>query len=427
MARIILFLATTLSVLTLHAEDEMKVSGKLKFYNIGTYKQAGTISTLDSNALSVGGQIGITSTKKNGWFTKVNMMTTNGLFVNSDASKVDGSILANDTYAVSGTATNKRDSISVVGEAFLAYENEALKAKLGRQIFNSPLASAKDVRMIPSTFSGANVNYRKGGHVLSLAYFDGFKQRTSDRFYNILEHALGTNTMTYTGQNSGALLVSSMKVNGKFRLYNYNMDNFINSTYIDYKNQTGNFKWAVQAMYQMSVGNFDTALKNGQVNTTTYSQGLQSSEIGAKISFGNKEDELTLATTYTGSVDNAYSDIVAPFDGTPLFTDTITGNNLFKSQYGAALNADSGYTADTLSFKAAYKHAISKSVKSFFAIARFDETSKAAAQTDFNAVISWKVSDWNLAAKAIYVLDNSGVADNKLQQYRLIATHTFKK
>ena len=423
----IILAALFLSTLSVQAKENFSVDGKFKAYNIGTYKQSGDTITLDSNALSVGGQLGITTVDYSGWYSKVNFMTTNGIAVNDDPNHIDGSVLANDVKVVSGVASDKGNSISVLGEVYLGFDNKIVDLKVGRQKYDSPLAAQKEVRMLPSTFSGLNAHYKIGGHVLGIAYFDKFKQRTSDGFYNILEHALGLNTFAYTGEIKGSLMVASLEVNEKLRLYNYQINNFINSTYLDYKSECKGFKWAVQAIYQTSIGNFDTALKQGLVNATTYQEGLNSSEIGAKVSFGSKINDFTLATTYTGSKSGAYSNLVAPFDGTPLFSDTITGNNLFKSQYGQALNADSGYTADTLSFKAAYKHVHSKTVKSYLALARFDQGSSDVAQTDINAVLSWKTHGWDLAAKAIYVLDNAHNDGDKLQQYRLIATYKFHK
>jgi len=417
-------------LIMLQAEDAFKVNGKLKLYNIGTYKQSGDINTLDSNGLAVGGHLGVTSKKFFGWFSKVNLMTTQGLFVDNDPSQIDASVLARDVSTVSGNAFDKGDSITIVGEAYIGFSHEGTKLKVGRQIYNSPLAAAKVVRMLPSTFSGASAEKKWGDFSLGLAYFDKFKQRTSDKFYNILEHALGSKTKSLTNDTKGELLTAKLiykKGKNKLSLHEYYIEDFIYAFYGDYTRKMGTASFALQALYQKSSGYFTQALENGLVNGTNYSEGMLASAVGAKVSFGSKENKFIIATTYTGSTEGAYSDVIAPFDGTPLFTDTITGNNLFKSLYGKALAADSSYVADTLSFKTAYKHKINQKVKSMISIGRFDQSIGGVAQTDINAVLSWKAYGWDMAAKAIYVFDNAQIAGNKLQQYRLILTYNFYK
>ncbi len=421
MKKLLLFVMV---VVPLCADEQMKISGKLKVYNIGTYKQSGSVNTLDSNALAIGGQLGVTTKRVSGLFAHVNFMTTNGLFVDSDPSRVDGSILAKDIKAVSGIASDVGKSITLIGEAYTGYENESFMLKVGRQKYDSPLAAQKEVRMLPSTFSGSAMEFKMSGHRFGIAYFDKFKQRTSDRFYNILEHALGSNTQAYTGKDKGALLIASVDVNEKFRLYNYRMEAFFNALYVDYKGAFSGWEWAVQGIYQESIGYFDTAMKNGVTLFGTKRQGMKVTSAGLKLSKRLDRDKYTFAVTHTADHADAYSDIIAPFDGTPLFTDTITGNNLFKSLYGGALDADSGYKAGTLGLKIAYDHQASQKMKMTVAAARFDR-GLDAAQTDINGVISYKLSGWDLAVKAIFVFDNAQVAGDKLQQYRLIGSYKF--
>lgn len=416
--------------LSLHASKEMHIDGVIEVYNIGTYKQSGDTRTLDADALSFGGQLGVTTADFHGWYGAVDFMTTNGLFINSDPSRVDGSVLSNNVWQQSGKAADKANNITIIGEAYVGFHDKTKDLKVGRQKYESPLASTKEVRELPSTFSGVAAAYKSGGLTFGLAAFDSFKQRTSDAFYNILEHALGVNTELLTGHKEGELLTSKLIYKNKrstFSLHEYYMEDFMNSVYVGYERKIGTTKLELQGLHQQSIGYFSTALEQGLVNSKNYEEGLFVSSVGAKVTFGSKKDSFILATTYTGSKKNAYSDIVTAFDGTPLFTDSITGNNLFRSWYGNALSSDSGYTADTLSFKAAYKHKLSAKVNSMFAVARFDQALGGVAQTDINAVLSWKTHGWDLAAKAIYVFDDAQVAGNKLQQYRLIATYKFHK
>ena len=101
-----------MGLLSLNAKDSMQIGGTLEVYNIGTYKQSGDLNILDANALAVGGQFSLTSADLNGWFTKVNFMTSNGLFIDNDPAQIDGSILANDVAIVSGNPSDKANSIN---------------------------------------------------------------------------------------------------------------------------------------------------------------------------------------------------------------------------------------------------------------------------------------------------------------------------
>lgn len=421
MKKILLLLLATFSV---QAEDFVTLSGKVKTFNIGTYKQTDGVSTLDANAFSIGGQFELQTKKMAGISAHVNYMTSNGFLLSTNPDKIDGSILANDIKAVSGIAADKDRSIHQLGEVYVAYETANILTKIGRQKYDSPLAAQKEVRMVPSTFSGATFEYDLNGHVFNFAYFDSFKQRTSDTFYNILEHALGANTESFTGKSKGEMLVASMTVNEKAKIYNYHVSDFINSTYVDYLNDDSDIRWAVQAIYQTSVGFFNTALENGTTSMGTYSNGVSVFSAGVKTMMKAGNNDFMLAFTNTANNANAYSNIIAPYDGTPLFTDTITGNNLFKSLYGGAMSADSGYVAGTRAMKVQVKHTLNKELKAVFAVAGFDR-SVNTIQTDINAVLSYNKDALSVAIKAILVYNNSQVQNSDLQQYRVIAAYKF--
>jgi len=89
---------------------------------------------------------------------------------------------------------------------------QLLKILLNRHWHHQPrLINTKDVRMIPSTVSGGMADVTLEGFRFDAGYLDGFKQRTSDTFVNIVEHALGAHTQAVTGHEKGYVLPVSVR------------------------------------------------------------------------------------------------------------------------------------------------------------------------------------------------------------------------
>lgn len=92
-------------------------------------------------------------------------------------------------------------SFSVIGEAYVDYKNTLFNAWYGRRAINTPMIGEKDVRMLPSTVQGTEGKLYFGDTTtVSLSYLDRFKQRSSNEFTNIIKHALGTDTLSITGE-----------------------------------------------------------------------------------------------------------------------------------------------------------------------------------------------------------------------------------
>jgi len=421
--------------------------GNIKYYFIETNKDnSATNLSTSAYAHSVGGKLNYTTADFNGFSAGVTFMTTNPFAL---PSRVDTSIIGRDNgvrienSAGSGTA---KKGFAVLGESFINYKNKNFESWYGRRVIRTPFVDAKEVRMIPSAVEGGSVAYTfDNGINVGVSYLNRFKQRTSNKFVNIMEHALGSNTKAITGKSSGYVIpvdIMWSDKNNKARIYNYYARDFMNSIYADFEhkfNTNNDFKYtmALQGIHQNSIGHSRGAMNN---NIASYGGKIDSSEFGIKGGVSYKESVLKLA--YTNVLNSSYGEhnsLVMPWDGTPLFTDTITSNDLFTSNYGKGLTSAAGYIADTQGVKLTYVQKYNfmdiKGIKSVLAYARFNNSAFDNTQQDINAVLSYSKEAFSLSLKGIWTKNNTsnGASDNKssisqidrLVQYRVIADYTF--
>jgi len=116
----------------------------------------------------------------------------------------------------------------------------------------------------------------------------------------------------------------------------------------------------------------------------------------------------------------------------------ITSNNLFVSNYGKGLGADSIYIGGTQSFKIAYAQGYDfTGIKGFkstisYMIADNDKFLKGK-QKDLNVVLGYKFNkNISIDLKGIFVTNNTSATANgtvsqldNFQQYRVIANYKF--
>jgi len=315
-------------------------------------------------------------------------------------------------------------------------------------VIKTPLIHAKEVRMLPSAVQGAFVDYKIGKGTVGASYLTHFKQRTSDKFTNIIEHALGVNTEAITGDNEGEVIVIDGAYKGdisSIRAYNYYAKDFMNSLYIDadFKNKLDS-GWTVNAgyqyIYQKSIGNADDNLKT---SILTNGKRISANAFGFKFGAGIKESKFDFAFTKVLSNNDRHDSLVLPWDGTPLFSNMITSNDLFQSNYGKALNADSIYIGGAAGAKIAYTQKYDftgvKGFKTVLSYLNVDNSKFANNQRDYNAVIAYGIGNFSLALKGIWVRHSmsqsyditggTGAEKNtqldKLTQYRVIANLKF--
>lgn len=441
------FLVTALCSSALYASDDAlsdwihsgNVYGNVKYYFINTRKDNDGAADTSAYANTLGGQLSYTTGSLYGFDAGVTLMTTEP-FALPNAAKVDASVIGNDNGVHGG---DKTASISVLGRAYLNYTHNDYQIWIGRQTPKSPLINAKDVRMIPSAVSGAQgrvlLDY---GFTVTAAYLDAFKQRTSSQFENIVKHALGDNMLAVTGKKYGYVVPVSLTWENKnflLRLYDYYSPDFMNSIYADakFKDRLGSkfsYTLAVQGISQSSIGNADTNLQ--KAGSISDGKKISTSMYGALATFAYSHSKLSLAYTNVLSDDTSHDSLVLPWDGTPLFTNMITSNNLFQSKYGSGLNADSAYIGGTEGIKLAYSQNYNfiglNKVSSALSTAMYKNDNFASTQRDYNAVLSYHTNVFSLALKGIWVYNNTGAAANgtisqipMLAQYRVIANYKF--
>jgi len=412
------------------------VSGNAKYYYIRTEKDQ-TSGDTASFANSIGGTLNYTTDSYKGINAGLTFMTTQPFAL---PSSVDSSIIGKDNGA---HGNNAKKEFSVLGEAYISFENSNYKAWVGRKVLKTPLINPKEVRMLPSTVGGADASTSfDNGTALSLGYLIDFKQRTSSDFDNIIEHALGANTRSITGSTNGYVVPISLTWKNKnytALLYDNYAPDFINSIYGDvtYKGAIDSslkYSVALQGIAQDSIGNAKKNLKS--LGSITGAKEIQTRMYGLKGTLGYKQSKFVLAYSNVKGDNNVHDSLVLPWDGTPLFTNMITANNLFQSIYGSALKADSAYIGGTQGFKIVYSQnygfAGYKNFSSSLSSAYFKNSDFADTQRDYNAVISYKTKVVSVALKAIWVYNNSGSkADgtisqyDMLRQYRIIANYKF--
>ena len=424
--------------------SEGKAHGNIKYYFIETNKE-NSATDLDSSAYanSIGGQLGYTTAKLYGFTLGATFMTTNPFAL---PETVDTSIIGRDNgVRIENDPSGQvaQEGFSVLGEAYLDYQYQGVDVWYGRKTINTPLVNAKEVRMLPSTVEGGDLSYSyANGIKIGGGYLDKFKQRTSNSFVNIVEHALGANMEEITGHKRGNVLPAYLEwhdAHHAIRLYNYYSKDFMNVTYFDsaHKHQLNdNFSWTagLQGMYQRGIGHSVGAMK---ADEASYGGKINSRFFGLKASVDYAQSGLLLAyTNVLGSRNHEHNSLVMPWDGTPLFTDMITSNDLFTSNYGKGLTSSGGYIAGTQGIKVAYTQKFDftgvEGFKAVLSYAQYDNSDFAKTQKDKNLVLAYGIGRFDLALKGIWVANNTGADTaetitqyDKLTQYRVIANYKF--
>ncbi|WP_345970358.1 MULTISPECIES: OprD family outer membrane porin [Sulfurimonas] len=417
-----------------------KAYGDIRYYYIETDKDNGAGTTSSAHANTIGGELGYETAELYGLKMGATFMTTNPFAL---PNAVDTSIIGKDN-GVRGAADPAK-GFSVLGEAYLQYSRGPMTLWYGRKKYNTPLIHAKVVRLLPSTVQGGMAAATLGGATLSIGYLDRFKQRTSNDFVNIIEHALGADTETVTGHTAGYVAPLSIVYSGydaKLEAYNYCSPDFMNALYVGagytYALGTSGALLDVGAQYinQQSIGN---AADNLESNTSiTGGKKLNSNAFGFKATLSHHEGSFFVAYTKVLRSAGDHDSLVLPWDGTPLFTNMITSNDLFQSLYGSAFQADSAYIGGTQGIKLAYAQGFDfTGISGFKATVSWAQFSNNRPgydkdQQDINAVLAYKRDAFSLALKGIWVSNNTGASKDgtvsqldNLTQYRVIANYTF--
>jgi len=246
-----------------------------------------------------------------------------------------------------GSKYTGSDGFGVLGEAFVKYEDDKNIIKLGRQKINTPLLASNPTGMTYETFVHAGtfeaITLEREFNPqtsLNLAYITRYKQRTSDRFYDIGENITGNDSLKSDYIAVGGLTHNTTnKI--KLQFWGLKADNLLNSYYFqaDKAIKVGDYRVAfgIQGLSQ-KIDDKVKSLKNDD-----------SSLIGAKVAVSKSGTKIMVAFSKTGS-----NQIVLPWDGTPAFTKLCVTNTSTKSIKGLGLSNYAGaYGANTKSVKVA--------------------------------------------------------------------------
>ncbi|WP_345988826.1 OprD family outer membrane porin [Sulfurimonas sp. HSL1-2] len=417
-----------------------KAYGNIRYYYIETDKDNGAGTTSSAHANTVGGQLSYETGELYGLKMGATFMTTNPFAL---PNVVDTSIIGKDNGARGAADPTK--GFSVLGEAYVQYTRGPMTLWYGRKKYDTPLIHTKEVRELPSSVQGGMASATLGGATLSVGYLDRFKQRTSNDFVNIVEHALGADTETVTGHTAGYVAPVSIVYSGygaKLEAYNYCSPDFMNALYAGagYTHVLGEsgamLEVGAQYINQQSIGN---AADNLESNTSiTGGKKLKSNAFGLKAAVSHHEGSFFAAYTKVLRSKRDHDSLVLPWDGTPLFTNMITSNDLFQSLYGSAFQADSAYIGGTQGIKLAFTQGFDftgiSGFKATVSWAQFsnDRPGYDKDQQDINAVLGYKRGAFSLALKGIWVSNNTAASKDgivsqldSLTQYRVIANYTF--
>lgn len=426
--------------------QEGSVHGNIRYYYIGTEKDGGNQANTSQHSNALGGQLGYTTGSLYGLKLGATFMTTNPFALPEGASNVEESTLSRyNAKRPSASIGEGNQGFAVLGEAYAQYNRDNYELWYGRRVIETPLIDAKDVRMIPSSVEGAIMTVKLTPSLgVSVGFIDKFKQRTSDQFEDIIESALGTNTRVITGHDGGYVVPVSISyqegaIGGK--IYDYYAPDFMNAIYADATfvnklDRDWSYTASVQGISERSIGNADTALA---ADTTLAGGRINAQAIGAKMSTTYHDTTFLVAYSHVFSHDGQHDSLVLPWDGTPLFTNMLTVNNLFGSDYGKGLSSDTSYIGGATAMKIGLTQKLDftgiKGMSAGVSYAHIDGGRFiGGAEEDINGELLYGVGNLSLALKGIWTNNNTAMGNNPhavanvngdFTQYRAIANYKF--
>ena len=332
-----LILIPLISVLALQIEAN-EISGFLKYMHAGAKNQNNSI---DKSSNVLGLELGYSYDLNENFSVKATFMGIQPLGGGNDCARIIGS-------KYTGV-----DGFTILGEAYLQYEDEKNEITLGRQKINTPLLASNPTNMTYETFIHVGtfeaLRYQRefnSNTSLDLSLISKYKHRTSNKFYDIGENITGNTSLD---SDYIALLGLQHRFNKSFniQLWALKADTLMNTFYgqVDYKTKLSGFglHFALQGLSQ----NIDSNSKNNTDNP--YLRVDDSSLVGAKAALSYKGTKLMFAASRTGD-----SQIILPWDGSPAFTKICVTSAMTRSIKGSGLKKYAGaYSANTTAYKAA--------------------------------------------------------------------------
>lgn len=144
-------------------------------------------SSKDNYALGIGGSLIYKSPRLQGWSLTTAVYTSQNPFVKMDREDVGFMKAGKDVLSRSQVEQSDDYQMTVLGETFLEYHNNALRMIVGRQFFESVYTASNDTKMIPNTFDGIRLEYQlNANHFLRFAFFDKQKLRDHTTSHDLI-------------------------------------------------------------------------------------------------------------------------------------------------------------------------------------------------------------------------------------------------
>lgn len=427
------------------AFKEGKVTGTVKAVYLKTTLTDEGAAPSNASSFAVGGKLKYETASLYGVTAGAEFMTTNELGLgksNSNTAQIFGGAASKNNQD-DPTILMNDSSGSVLGQAYVQYVAGKTIVKIGRQELDTPLAGPKETRLLPTTFQAAVViNKDIANTTLIGAYVTAQKERQSDKFVTMGKAAFanGTNGMgalgglgatgglgitvpgnTY-GTGTGLTLNDANALNNALdskvlavaaiytgisgttlQAWNYRASDVLNAIYLqaDYTTKIGgaNVFAAVQYLKENDIGSFDRIFT---INGDAF--GVDSSLLGFKAGFGISGAKLSVAyTQVSDSSAKNFGGIIAPWDGTPAFTDSANNNNLpgLSLVDGVGTVYGGSYAAGSKNIKvqADYDFASMgiKGLTGMVSYAQYDRQFKATATKI--GMQGYDVNEWNIMAK----------------------------
>lgn len=423
------------------AFKEGKVSGTVKAIYLDTALQETSGTTTDAQTFAVGGKLKYTTAPLYGFTAGVEFLTTQDLGTKSQkntggilgAGENDPTLLIANTNDADGLSKSNYGSGSALGSAYVSYAFGKDDITVGRFELPTPLAASKETRMLPTVFQGAVAHVKDiPNTVLAAAFVNGVKERDSDKFVKMGQAALnnlGQLGLTGAGGVATPENLKTLKTSGGFitdvgalndaknsqvyaaaavylgipgvvlQAWDYYATNILNAVYVqaDYKTKLGGVDFSAAAQYirESDVGNFKK-IWSGTVN------GIDAQLYGAKVAAGIAGFTGTLAYSQVsdGKADKL-GGVIAPWDGTPAFTDSANNNNLGGAVLvdGTASIYGGSYAAGSKNWKAQVDYDFAnigvKGLNASVSYAIYDrkwDTTKLGMK-------GFDVKEWNIMAK----------------------------
>jgi hypothetical protein len=143
----------------------------------------------DNKAMGIGGSLIFKTAPLNGVSGTIGLYTSqNPEFFRQDKDEVGKVKAGKDTFIRNDVANGDGHyGMSVLGQAFIQYNQNKTDIKVGRQMFHSVFTKSNDTKMVPNTFDGlAITNKSLPQTTIKAAYFTGQKLRDHSSSHDVL-------------------------------------------------------------------------------------------------------------------------------------------------------------------------------------------------------------------------------------------------